>query len=148
MPAAAARLDDAPPHDRSYEKLTAGGMIFLDTDVIRVLEEVLPARFGGGPTDFQLVEDEAEGGAPRLQLRVHPGLGPLDPSAMAETFLAAIGHGSGVERVMGLVWREGHFLRVEREAPLATASGKILHHLHVHASRVARSEGRSDRRAE
>ena len=35
---------------QSHEKLTAGGMTFLDTDVIRVLEEVLPARFGGGPT--------------------------------------------------------------------------------------------------
>jgi hypothetical protein len=34
---------------RSYDKLTAGGMTFLDTDVIQVLEEVLPARFGGGP---------------------------------------------------------------------------------------------------
>jgi hypothetical protein len=46
-------------HDiRSQEKLTAAGMTFLDTNVIRVLEEVLPARFGGAPTDYQLVEDE------------------------------------------------------------------------------------------
>jgi hypothetical protein len=29
---------------RSYEKLTAAGMSFLDSDVLRVLEEVLPAR--------------------------------------------------------------------------------------------------------
>ena len=27
----------------SFEKLTSGGMTFLDVDVIRVLEEVLPA---------------------------------------------------------------------------------------------------------
>jgi hypothetical protein len=47
---------------RSQEKLTAGGMTFLDTDLIRVLEEVLPARFGGAPTDYQLVEEEAEEG--------------------------------------------------------------------------------------
>lgn len=33
-------------------------MTFLDTEVIRVLEEVLPARFGGSPTDCQLVEDD------------------------------------------------------------------------------------------
>ena len=37
-------------------------MTFLDSDVIRVLEEVLPARFGGGPTDFQLVEQEDDDG--------------------------------------------------------------------------------------
>lgn len=43
---------------RSVEKLTAAGMTFLDSDVIRVLEEVLPGRFGGGPTHYQLVEEE------------------------------------------------------------------------------------------
>ena len=46
---------------RSFEKLTAGGMTFLDTDLVGVLEEVLPRRFGGGPTDYQqLVDGESE----------------------------------------------------------------------------------------
>jgi hypothetical protein len=31
---------------------------FLDTDLIHVLEEVLPNRFGGGPTDSQVVEED------------------------------------------------------------------------------------------
>jgi hypothetical protein len=35
---------------------------------------------------------------------------------------------------MGQVWRDGQLLRVERRAPLATASGKILH-LHVNPTR-------------
>jgi hypothetical protein len=65
---------------RSYEKLTGGGMTFLDTDVIRVLEEELPARFGGTPTDYQLLEEEADDGQPRLQLLVHPRVGPLNPN--------------------------------------------------------------------
>jgi hypothetical protein len=30
-------------HVRSFEKLTASGMTFLDADIIRVLDEVLPA---------------------------------------------------------------------------------------------------------
>jgi hypothetical protein len=115
---------------RSYEKLTSGGMTFLDTDVIRVLEEVLPARFGGAPTDYQVVEDEAEDGRPRLRLLVHPSVGLLEPQAVAETFLTAIGAGSGVQRVSGLLWRDAGFLRVERLAPRTTASGKILH-LHL-----------------
>jgi len=115
---------------RSYEKLTAGGMTFLDTDVIRVLEEVLPARFGGGPTDYQLLEEEAPDGQPDLQLLVEPALGPLDPDAVTDAFLGALGGGSGVERVMATQWRQGRFLRVQRRAPLLTASGKVLH-LHV-----------------
>ncbi len=112
---------------RSFEKLTAGGMTFLDVDVIRALEEVLPARFGGGPTDYQLLEEEIEGGRPCLRLLVHPAIGPVAEEAVIDTFLQAIGHGSGVERVMALQWREACLLRVEREAPRATAVGKILH---------------------
>jgi hypothetical protein len=115
---------------RSYEKLTASGMTFPDTDVIRILETVLPARFGGAPTDYQLVERDDPDSAPRVVLRVHPRLGPLPPEEVAGAFLASIGAGSGVERVMSKVWRDASVLRVEREAPVATASGKILH-LHV-----------------
>ena len=49
---------------RSFEKLTAGGMTFQDIDLIRALEETLPARFGGQPSDYQLVESESPDGRP------------------------------------------------------------------------------------
>ena len=117
---------------RSHEKLTAAGVAFLDTNVVRVLEEILPARFGGGPTDYQLVEEEGPDGRPMLRLLVHPRIGPVDAEVVAETFLNALGAGSGAERIMGLVWRTGRFLSVERQPPLVTASGKILH-LHAQA---------------
>jgi hypothetical protein len=119
---------------RSYEKLTAAGMTFLDADVVRVLEEVLPARFGGAPTDYQLVEEEDADGSPRVALLVHPVVGPAPPEEVARAFLAAISPGSGVERVMGTVWRDAGFPRVERRPPLATPSGKVLH-LHVASPR-------------
>jgi hypothetical protein len=115
---------------RSFEKLTAGGMTFLDTDVIRVLEEVLPAQFGGAPTDYQLLEEEGDEGQPRVRLIVHPAVGPLDSQAVAAVFLNAIGAGSGAERVMGLLWRNAGLLQVERRPPVVGASGKIQH-LHV-----------------
>lgn len=112
---------------RSFEKLTAGGVTFLDAGVVRILEEVLPARFGGGPSDYQLVEDEGEDGRPRLRLLVHPRLGALDDAAVAETLLSAVGAGQGAERLMSDIWRDGHLLRVERTPPVASAAGKILH---------------------
>jgi hypothetical protein len=115
---------------RSFEKLTAGGMTFLGTDVIRVLEQVLPGRFGGGPADYQLVEEEGRDGSARLRLLVHPDVGPLDSRAVGEAFLAGLSNGSGNDRVMGLAWREAALIHVERRAPLTTASGKVLH-LHV-----------------
>jgi hypothetical protein len=112
---------------RSFEKLTGVGMTFLDTDVMRVLDEVLPARFGGAPTQYQLVEEEAVDGQPRLRLLVHPDIGPVDPGAVRDTFLSAIAPGSAGERLMGLVWRDAGLVTVERRAPHASASGKILH---------------------
>ena len=123
---------------RSFEKLTAGGMTFLDSDVIRVLEEVLPARFGGGPTDYQLLEEEEDDGRPRLRLLVHPAIGPLDADAVAEAFLTAIGRRSRADRVMELLWRDAGFVRVERRPPRSTPSGKILH---LHVDRGAGAQG-------
>jgi hypothetical protein len=112
---------------RSFEKLTAAGMTFFDSDVIRVLEDVLPARFGGELADYQLVEREAEDGSPRLRLLVHPVVGPLDSDLVVETFLSAIGGGSGTKRVMELQWRAAQVLEVERRPPVSTRTGKILH---------------------
>src|SRR5207249_1754549 len=115
-------------HDvRSYAKLTAGGMTFFDTDVLRVLEQTLPTRFGGGPTDYQLVEEQTAAGHTRIRLLVHPRVGPLDDAAVADVFLSAIGGGSGVERIMELQWRRAGLLSVSREAPRVTSTGKILH---------------------
>ncbi len=116
-------------HDvRSFEKLTAGGITFLDVDVIRVLEETMPARFGGRPADWQLVERlDGERARPEVVLVVDPSVGGLDADAVADAFLAAIGGGSGGERLMELQWRGSRTLRVVREAPRRTASGKVLH---------------------
>ena len=112
---------------RSFEKLTAGGVTFADRDVVRILEEILPRRFGGGPADFQLVEDEAGDGHPRLLILARPSVPAFEPDDVIDVFLRALGADSETGRVMALQVREAGFLRVERRAPLAAASGKVLH---------------------
>ncbi|MBW1858554.1 MAG: hypothetical protein JRI70_00410 [Deltaproteobacteria bacterium] len=112
---------------RSYEKLIAGGMSFLDTDLALVMEETLPERFGGAPTHYQLLEDSDEGGLQCFRLLVHPEVGPVEPEAVVETFLTALSSGNGVERMMGMVCKDAQLLTVERTPPLTTSSGKILH---------------------
>jgi len=126
---------------RSFEKLTAGGVSFLDTDVTRVLEEVLPARFGGGPTDYQLVENETEDGRARLRLLIHPAIGPLDAEAVVEAFLTGIGPGTEGERLMAMQWRQMGLLRVDRRAPQTTATSKILHLHSEQSARPSRPSG-------
>jgi hypothetical protein len=115
----------------SFEKLTGEGMTFHDTDVVRVLDEALPALFGGGPGDYQLVEEEGPRGGARLRLLVHPRVGSLDPRAVADAFLGTLSRPGGAAGIMTGVWRQAALLTVEREAPRATRSGKVLH---VHRS--------------
>jgi hypothetical protein len=121
---------------RSFEKLTAAGMTFLDVDVVRVLEQVLPARFGGGPMHYQLVEGEGLDGRAAVRLVIDPAVGMLDAEAVGTAFLAVLGTGSGAERVMSEVWRTPGLLQVERRKPYRTASGKILH-IHRETNPVA-----------
>jgi hypothetical protein len=111
---------------RSFEKLKVGGVPFLESHLIRLLEEVLPQRFGGGPTDYQLLETDEEvvAGQPRLRLLIHPAVGHLDADAVTQTVLRALEEvGVPVDRL----WRQPSWFTVERCAPLVTAHGKIQH---------------------
>jgi hypothetical protein len=127
---------------RSFEKLNAGGMTLLDVDVIRVLEEVLPSRFGGGPLDYQLLEALDGDGRAALRLLIHPRVGSLDPAAVVDVFLASL-RGDGAERVRELLWRQGETVRVERSAPRLTGAGKVLHLHQERAGRIGRVSGLS-----
>jgi hypothetical protein len=123
---------------RSFEKLKAEGMTFLDADVAQVLEEALPARFGGRPGDYQLVEEERPDGRACLRLLVHPEVGRIDPQAVVDAFLSALGPAGGAAGIMAEVWRDADLLTVERRIPETTVSGKVLH-LHRARFGVGRS---------
>jgi hypothetical protein len=111
---------------RSYGKLTAGGMHFLGGEIIWILEELLPLRFGGGPTDYQLVEEEREDGLSQVNLLVHPRLGEIDESRIVATVLAALGNRGDAPRMMARYWRDGETLQVLRREPHSTAAAKVL----------------------
>jgi hypothetical protein len=112
---------------RSFEKLTLGGMSFLDSDVARILDEDLPRAFGGEPTDYQVAEVASGEGQPRLQLRVHPRVGAVDEAGLERAFLDALGSVSQADNMMVSRLRDESMLEVRREAPHMTATGKILH---------------------
>ncbi len=115
-------------HDiRSFEKLTGNGVTFLGTEVIRILEDVLPLRFGGAPTDYQLMEEETTDGLPILSLSAHPSLGPIDEDEIAECFLAELATTSAAARIMTQMWRDSNTFRVARRPPVVSKAGKILH---------------------
>jgi hypothetical protein len=109
---------------RSYEKLTSGGVTFLGTELLRLIEEVLPNRFGGHPTDYQLVEEE-EGGLPKVNIVVSPKVGNIDDDTLVNTVFQALRPYPGGD-VMSERWQQGRMLRVVRREPYTTATAKIL----------------------
>jgi hypothetical protein len=110
---------------RSFEKLSTEGMTFAYTNLLRVLEEILPERFGGAPTDYQLIEQEEDGVA-RLRLLVSPDVGPLPEGAVRELFLRSLQQEDGAARLGTAILRRAGALEIRRDRPLATAMGKIL----------------------
>jgi hypothetical protein len=109
---------------RSHEKLTSEGMRFSATDLLHLMDDVLPSRFGGAPSDYQLVERE-RAGMTEVDLVASPRLGPLAEREVIETFIAALGADAGREMMAGL-WEEGGTVRLVRREPQATETGKIL----------------------
>jgi hypothetical protein len=118
----------------SFRKLTGEGVTLVGSEMERILEQVLPERFGGGPLDYQLLEEEDPASARTLLfIVVDPRLGPLDEAQVVETVLAGLEHRPGGSAVARSVWREAGSLRVRRAAPEWTSRGKLLP-LRSHAS--------------
>lgn len=120
----------------SFGKLTGIGVTLMGTDVIRVLEEVLPARFGGGVTDYQLVERDGEVQA-KLELRVSRRVNLTSLEEVKDCFLRELRKfegGAGASRI----WRDTAALEVVHDDPLVTLRGKVLS-LHLMGSGKAKT---------
>jgi hypothetical protein len=109
---------------RSYEKLTTEGNHFLGSDLHPLVDEVLPARFGGAPTDYQLVEEEV-GAMPKLSVVVGPRIGPVSEGEVLEAVYAFL-RAQPRNRLMADFWAQAESLRVVRREPYLTPVGKIL----------------------
>jgi hypothetical protein len=111
---------------RSYHKLTGEGVTLIGTDMVRVLEEVLPSRFGGSPLDYQLSEQEDEQGFTRLYLVIHPQVLISDDQAVINTVLNVLRHSSGMADAARSVWQKAETIRIKRAEPVWTARGKFM----------------------
>jgi hypothetical protein len=111
---------------RSFEKLSGEGMTFVQTELIGILEKVLPSRYGGTSADYQLVEREVEDGILRLFLIVSPKIGPVDVAKIRETFLNELSKNGGYGQIGAEIWRRAQTVEVSRVWPIATKAGKIL----------------------
>ena len=123
---------------RSFEKLSSEGVSFARSNLVQILEEVLPSRFGGSSLDYQLVEEEAPDSAARLVLRVSPSVGALDEDALRTSFLAELATGGLVDQHHAELLRRAGSVVVSRQPPLATAAGKVFPFHLLRASQAVR----------
>ena len=113
----------------SHEKLTTEGMSFVGSEIAWLLEEALPARFGGSVGDFQIVEDRS-GQLSRVGILIAPGVGAIEESEGVGATLELLAELGAGQRMMAEQWRRAGTLNLVRRAPYITAGGK-QQHVHV-----------------
>jgi hypothetical protein len=113
---------------RSFARLKLALWPIPDEMLIEVLEQRLPARFGGRAGSYQLVEDQAQiDGQRRLRLLIDPAVS-AEPAEIRRCWLEAL-------REIGVplhdLASDQRWMVVERGAPLVTSGGKtyLIHHL-------------------
>jgi hypothetical protein len=113
-------------HIRSADKITGFGVTFWVSDVHDVLETAIPRRLGGAPGDYQLVEYDSAEGLPVYSLVAHPRLATISEQGLIDLFLAELAQRKPYYGFMTSIWAREKVLHVRRQAPIATARGKIL----------------------
>jgi hypothetical protein len=117
---------DTHLHDiRSFSKLTGSGMTIVGTDFVRILEEVLPRKYGGAATDYQLLEEEDSQGQTHLSLIISPTVGVVDESDVVATVLGELRRAPHPGKLTAGVWSQANILRVKRMYPISSM-GKVM----------------------
>jgi len=108
----------------SFGKITGHGVTLAGTEVLRILEQTLPARFGGFATDYQLVESD---GADQARFILHVAR-RVKLSSIAEVkhfFLHQLRDCYGGQ-IASRLWRDADAFEVVHQDPILTGRGKIL----------------------
>lgn len=109
---------------RGMSKVVTGGISIDGATFDHLCEDVLPARLGGGPGDYQFVEDDT-GGATVIELRIRPDVGAVDEDLALRLVRDAIEQDEfGV--LASSVWGDDGHVRIARRDPHVTRAGKTL----------------------
>ena len=104
---------------RSFAKLTGSGVTIAGSDFVRILEEVLPQKYGGGATDYQLLEEEDSRGQTHLSLIISPRVGVVDEGDVIATVLSELRRGAYGGKLAAGLWSQANALEVKRMYPVS-----------------------------
>lgn len=88
-------------------------MNYFYGDIFDFMETTLPSEFGGGPGDYQLVEEEDANAQTRLTLLIHPDIGDLDEARVMARIHEMLGKGSRANRFMIGLWKNVGTFRID-----------------------------------
>jgi hypothetical protein len=109
----------------SDRQVTLGGAKYPVEDLVTLVERTLPERCGGSVGDYQLVEEQESDGRGYLTLRVHPRVASHAGTELLAALREGLATGSRGARFVTDLWSERGALRVVRQAPRASARGKV-----------------------
>jgi hypothetical protein len=110
----------------SFRKLTGEGVTLVGSEMVYILEEVLPNRFGGSPLDYQLSEEEDEQGLTRLSLIINPKVEIKEEKEVIGVVLEALKRSSVSADLAQAIWRQAQTIKIKRMEPIWTARGKLM----------------------
>lgn len=111
---------------RSFRKLTGDGVTLVGSEMLHVLEEVLPARFGGTAMDYQLIEEEGDNGLTRMSLIVSPEVTLSSEKDVLDVVFESLKRESVAGKIARSVWTQSGALRIKRMDPVCTERGKMM----------------------
>jgi hypothetical protein len=111
---------------RSYSKLVGEGVTLIGNEMLKILEEVLPAHFGGSPLDYQLMEQEDERGFTRLCLMISPSVEIADESLVIDRILKALRDSSPMADAARTVWQQAQSIQIKRAEPVWNARARLM----------------------
>jgi hypothetical protein len=109
---------------RSYSKVLSDSVTFSVIDIQPILERTLPARLGGTPLDYQLLEEEATNGVSRVRLVISPRVPIAGADEPVRVFLDAVRQSSARGAATAAMWEQAGTVSLLRAEPVATARGK------------------------
>jgi hypothetical protein len=113
-------------HIRSFRKLTGEGMTLIGSDMERILDKVLPARFGGTAQDYQLWEEELPSGFTQRSIVISPHLDIPREQDVVRAVLDELGRGDAAADLARAFMDHGNSLAVKRARPVWTNRGKLM----------------------
>jgi hypothetical protein len=103
------------------------------TQLIKIVEKVLPRKYGGHSTDFQIIENEDKKSLTRLIIMASPSLGEISATDLIETVLYKL-KAEDKRSIIPDFFAQAETFQVKRDYPISTERGKILP-LHVRRKR-------------